>query len=139
LIGDRRGAAARFEGLLALYLAGQRPRYESRLEPLHEAAERLGDAWSSATSPALKGALFRPLELTHKALHRLLKPDETAEGRAFALARQRDPAANSNAQSIVIHSLHREGAPGISPKPADNSREAHHNTLASPNADQKGG
>ncbi len=31
------------------------------------------------------------------------------------LARQKDPAANMNAQSIVIHPLHRTGAPGIDP------------------------
>jgi hypothetical protein len=54
------------------------------------------------------------LEATHKRLHERLKPDETAEGRAFALARQKDPAANHNSESIVIHSLHRPGAPGIS-------------------------
>ncbi len=31
----------------------------------------------------------------------------------FAIARQQSPAANANAQSIVIHSLHRQGAPGL--------------------------
>ena len=54
------------------------------------------------------------LEVAHRRLHERLKPDETAEGRAFALARQKDPAANHNSESIVIHSLHRPGAPGIS-------------------------
>ena len=51
--------------------------------------------------------------MTHRRLHERLKPDETAEGQAFAAARRKDPAANQNAQSIVIHSLHRPGAPGI--------------------------
>ena len=60
----------------------------------------------------LQAAIGRTLEVTHKALHERLKPDETAEGRAFAIARKNDPAANMNAQSIVIHSLHRPGAPG---------------------------
>ena len=50
--------------------------------------------------------------MTHERLHERLKPDETAEGRVFALARKLSPAANANAQSIVIHSLHRKGAPG---------------------------
>ena len=50
--------------------------------------------------------------MTHRRLHKELKPDETAEGLAFAAARK-NPAANQNAQSIVIHSLHRPGAPGI--------------------------
>ena len=52
-------------------------------------------------------------ELRHQALHALFKPDETAEGRAVAIARRDNPAADQNAQSIVIHSLHRPGAPGI--------------------------
>lgn len=56
--------------------------------------------------------------MTHKRLHERLKPDETAEGQAFARARQNDLAANQNAQSIVIHSLHRPGAPGIDPPQA---------------------
>ena len=47
----------------------------------------------------------------------MFKPDETAEGRAVAIARKASPAADQNAQSIVIHPLHRPGAPGIDPKP----------------------
>jgi hypothetical protein len=43
----------------------------------------------------------------------MLKPDETAEGRAVAIARRDNPAADQNAQAIVIHSLHRPGAPGL--------------------------
>ena len=58
-------------------------------------------------------ALTRALEVTHERLHERLKPDETAEGRVFAKARKLSPAANANAQSIVIHSLHRKGAPGL--------------------------
>ena len=54
--------------------------------------------------------MSRVLEATHKALHERLKPDETTEGWEFAIARKNDPAANMNAQSIVIHSLHRTGA-----------------------------
>ncbi len=45
----------------------------------------------------------------------MFKPDYTAEGRAVEIARQANPAADQNAQSIVIHSLHRPGAPGIAP------------------------
>jgi hypothetical protein len=43
----------------------------------------------------------------------MFKPDENAEGRAIAKARRSNPAADQNAQSIVIHSLHRPGSPGI--------------------------
>src|SRR5262249_1473304 len=96
-------------------MGGPRPRFQARLEPLHEVVEILGPVWDAETDPAARAALARALEVTHKRLHERLKPDETAEGRAFASARERDPAANQNAQSIVIHSLHRPGAPGIDP------------------------
>ncbi len=46
----------------------------------------------------------------------MFKPDETAEGRAVGIARRTNPAADQNAQSIVIHPLHRPGAPGIEPQ-----------------------
>jgi tetratricopeptide (TPR) repeat protein len=95
------------------FMNGPRPRYESRLEPLHDIVEILGPAWDAETDPAAQAGLARVLAVSHKHLHERLKPDETAEGRAFALARKRDPAANHNAQSIVIHSLKRPGAPGI--------------------------
>ena len=36
----------------------------------------------------------------------MFRPDETAEGRAVAIARRNDPAANQNAASVVIHPLH---------------------------------
>ncbi len=75
------------------------------------------------TTPAR--ALAYALEVTHRRLHERLKPDETAEGHAFAAARQKDPAANLNAQSIVIHPMQRPGAPAsIRPRPA--SSTAHH-------------
>jgi hypothetical protein len=94
-------------------LEGFRPETGSRLEPLYEVVEKLGPVAEAETDPALGVALAALLEYTHKGLHRLLKPDETAEGRAVAAARKNDPAADQNAQSIVIHSLHRPGAPGI--------------------------
>jgi hypothetical protein len=96
-------------------MEGPRPGYQSRLEPLHDLAEVLGPAWDSETDPEARGALAGVLEFVHRSLQEHLRPDETAEGRAFAAARGRDPAANHNAQSIVIHSLHRAGAPGIDP------------------------
>ena len=57
--------------------------------------------------------MAQTLGVTHKHLYRLLKADETAEGRAISVARRENPAADQNAQSIVIHSLHRPGAPGV--------------------------
>jgi tetratricopeptide (TPR) repeat protein len=108
--------------LIVGHMEGKRPRFQSRLEPLHDVAATLGPVWDAETDAAVQPALARALEATHKFLHERLKPDETAEGRAFAIARRNSPAANMNAQSIVIHPLHRKGAPGIdappSPKPA---------------------
>ncbi len=89
----------------------------SPLEPLHEVVAKLAPVWSTEADPAARAALSKTLESVHKALHGLLKVDETAEGRAFRLARERDPAADQNAQAIVIHSLHRPGAPGIAAVP----------------------
>lgn len=99
------------------YMKGQRPRFESRLEPLHDLSVLLGPVWERETDADAQAAIGRALEMTHKALHERLKPDESAQGEAFAAARKNDPAANINSQSIVIHSLHRPGAPGIDAAP----------------------
>ena len=109
--GERRPAcASRVES----FLAGQRPPYESVLEPLHEVVETLGPAWESASASASHATpSARSWRSVTQNLHKQLKPDETAEGRAISTARKNSPAADQNAQSIVIHSLHRPGAPGI--------------------------
>jgi tetratricopeptide (TPR) repeat protein len=114
----RRDAGLRLARDVARFMDGPRPEYQSRLEPLHELVEILGPAWDAETDPAARAGLARALEVIHKRLHERLKPDETAEGLAFAKARKRDLAANHNAQSIVIHPLHRPGAPGIDPPTA---------------------
>jgi len=112
---DRIASAAKMAPTLARYLAGPRPDDGSRQGPLLEAVERLASAWApgSEPGPELEAALARGLAATHKALHATFKPDELAEGRAVARARSASPAADMNAQSIVIHPLHRSGAPGI--------------------------
>jgi tetratricopeptide (TPR) repeat protein len=110
---SRREAAQQLADSVIRFMAGPRPQYQSRLEPLHDIVESLGPVWDKEVSPETRTALARALEVTHRRLHERLKPDETAEGEAFRIARQDDPAANQNAQSIVIHSLHRPGAPGI--------------------------
>ena len=78
-------------------------------------------------------ALTRALEVTHERLHERLKPDETAQGKVFAKARTLSPAANANAQSIVIHSLHRTGAPGldetVKPTATDPSPETNNDNI----------
>jgi len=109
----RRAEAIRLARDIARFADGPQPRYQSRLEPLHEIVEILGPAWDVENDEATLIALGHALEVAHVRLQMRLRPDETAEGRAFAKARQMNPAANHNAQSIVIHSLHRPGAPGI--------------------------
>jgi tetratricopeptide (TPR) repeat protein len=115
---QRTERSGQLAGLIARHMKGKRPSFQSRLEPLHDIAAMLGPVWNAEKDPQVQAALGRALEITHKSLHERLKPDETAEGRAFAIARGKDPAANLNAQSIVIHSLHRKGAPGIDAAPA---------------------
>jgi tetratricopeptide (TPR) repeat protein len=115
----RQDMAQRLAHEIVRFMDGPAPQYQSRLEPLHDIVELLGPVWNAETDPAARSALARALEVTHKRLHERLKPDETAEGRAFAAAR-RKPAANQNAQSIVIHSMHRPGAPlADAPAPQD--------------------
>jgi tetratricopeptide (TPR) repeat protein len=114
---DRSSLALALARRIDLFMNGPRPRYQSRMEPLHDVVEILGPVWNAESDPAARAALAKALEMTHKRLHERLKPDETAEGLAFAAARGNDPAANQNAQSIVIHSLHRRGAPGIDARP----------------------
>ena len=112
-VAKRLPEAQRLASEIARFVDGPRPRYQSRLSPLFELVETLSPAWDKETDPELFRALSLALEVTHERLHERLKPDETAEGRVFAKARTLSPAANANAQSIVIHSLHREGAPGL--------------------------
>jgi tetratricopeptide (TPR) repeat protein len=109
----RKDQAIELARLVGRYMRGPRPRFQSRLEPLFDLSALLGPIWEQETDPDLLAGISQALEMTHKALHERLKPDESAEGEVFRIARKNDPAANMNAQSIVIHSLHRKGAPGI--------------------------
>ena len=55
----------------------------------------------------IHGALGeKELEKKHKMLHLRYKPDDNAQGLAVRLAREKYPAANSAAESLVIYPLH---------------------------------
>ena len=54
----------------------------------------------------------------HRRLHERYKPDDNARGNAVRLARQKYPAANHAAESLVIYDLQRVGAPGLGPSVA---------------------
>ena len=82
-------SALRLAGEIARFMDGPRPRYQSRLEPLHEVVEILGPGLGRARPiPTRDRALARALEVDPQRLHERLKPDETAEGRAFAAGPQ---------------------------------------------------
>ena len=62
----------------------------------------------------------------HRRLHERYRPDDNARDRAIAIHRRNNPAADHAAQSIVIYSLQRPGAPGLpnaEPSKTANSRE----------------
>ncbi|WP_435006294.1 tetratricopeptide repeat protein [Tundrisphaera lichenicola] len=112
---DREDDTRKLAGLIPAFVNGPREAFGSKLNPLHEVVERLGDSFSDESDEPTRGAQALALAVTHKALHSMFKTDETAAGRAVGIARKNDPAADQNAQSIVIHSLHRPGAPGLEP------------------------
>jgi len=95
------------------FVTGPRPQDASRVGTVIEVVERLGPVWDAAEGRPERSDIARFLETAHKALHNFIRPDETAQGRAMRIARRNDPAANQNAQSIVIHDLRRPGAPGL--------------------------
>jgi tetratricopeptide (TPR) repeat protein len=49
----------------------------------------------------------------HRKEHERYRPDDNARDRAVAIHRRQNPAADHAAQSIVIYSLQRQGAPGL--------------------------
>ena len=55
----------------------------------------------------------------HRALHEKYRPDDNARDRAVAAARRRDPAANHNAEAIVIHDLTRPDRFPVTPRGTD--------------------
>ncbi|MFO0910207.1 MAG: tetratricopeptide repeat protein, partial [Isosphaeraceae bacterium] len=105
------------------FLDGPRPAFQSRLEPLHEIVEKLGSACEAESDALTRANLARALEVAHKSVHLLTKPDETAEGRSVAIARKNDRAADQNAQSIVIHPMHRPGASASAANPPSPGRD----------------
>jgi tetratricopeptide (TPR) repeat protein len=103
---------------VSAFLKGKRPEFGSRLNPLQAVADSLGRSIDAETDPGAEAVAARTLTDVHKALHAMYKPDETAEGRAIGLAVVGNPAADMNARSVVIHPLHRPGAPGIDAVPS---------------------
>ena len=95
------------------FVNGPRPAFASRVGTLIEVVGVLGPEWVTEADPSVRSELARALETSHRALHNFVRPDDTAEGRAMRIARENDPAANQNAQSIVIHDLHRPGAAAL--------------------------
>jgi hypothetical protein len=122
------GVAANLVATIEGYLAAPREKYTSRLTPLQAVYDKVSPLFDEVSDPAARAAVARVLVTTHKSLHAMYKPDETAEGIAQRLARERDPAANQNAQSIVIRTLHRPGAPGIDASDETTAQTPTHDT-----------
>ncbi|MFZ4734240.1 MAG: hypothetical protein ACOYK7_17015, partial [Pirellulales bacterium] len=53
----------------------------------------------------------------HRLEHQRYKLDDNAADRAVALAREKYPAANFAAETLVIYPLRRPGAPGLTDEP----------------------
>ena len=90
-----------------------RPAFGSRPITLLKVAGRVAGTFDQEADPAAKAALANLLATCHSSLHGFYKPDETAEGIAQTIARRDNPAADFNANSVVIHDLHRPDAPGL--------------------------
>ncbi len=86
----QRGARARdLEATIARFLAQPRPEFHSRLDPLHGVVVTLGPVFTQETDPIARAAIASTLSATHKAMHLMFRPDETAAGRAVAIARSK--------------------------------------------------
>ena len=90
-----REAARRFEDTLALDSENVAAHYNLAL-----IYAQLGDEKSAAD---------------HRQAHDRYRPDDNARDQAIAIHRRANAAADHAAQSIVIYSLHRPGAPGLAP------------------------
>ena len=67
---------------------------------------------SPRPTPDARARWPAPWRSTHKRPARAAQARRDGRGPGFAAARKKDPAANQNAQSIVIHSLHRARCAG---------------------------
>jgi hypothetical protein len=112
-VRDRVSAADRLVRSVPAFVNSPRPEFGSRLQPLLDLDETLAGPCEQVNDAALRASLARVLGVTHSTLHSLYRPDETARGIAQKAARADNHAADKNANSVVIHSLHRPGAPGI--------------------------
>jgi tetratricopeptide (TPR) repeat protein len=106
------------------FMAAPRPEFGSRTDTLLALVDRLSGPCGTTSDAQIRAALARALAMTHSTLHKLYRPDETAEGIAQRVARQSNPAANLNANSVVIHDLHRPGAPGLDQTPTATAEAA---------------
>jgi tetratricopeptide (TPR) repeat protein len=65
------------------------------------------------TDPELRAALAHVLEVLHREMHALLRPDDIAQSDTVQKYRRAHPAADQAAEAIVIYPLNRKGAPGL--------------------------
>jgi tetratricopeptide (TPR) repeat protein len=63
--------------------------------------------------PDLTAAAARVLDVLHREMHAILRPDDLAQNLATQKYRLAHPAADRAAEAIVIYPLNRKGAPGL--------------------------
>ncbi len=109
----RSAAVEQFVQLMPKFLvAPEREPFESRQSALVEMLAKCKAAYRDCRDETLNQSLARVLHTLHARLHEMYKLDDNAR-EAVALHRQKNPAANHAAQSIVIYPLNRVGAPGL--------------------------
>ena len=95
---------------------------EARLDYLNQAREQfdrtLGLDSENVTAHYNLALIYGQLGVEaraekHRKEHERYRPDDNARDRAIVIHRRQNPAADHAAQSIVIYSLQRQGAPGL--------------------------
>jgi tetratricopeptide (TPR) repeat protein/cytochrome b subunit of formate dehydrogenase len=84
----------------------KRMRFETLLAQIEPYFRQESDA-------GLKATAAHVLDKLHQEMHAIFKPDDIAQSRAVQAHRQKHPAADHAAESIVIYPLNRKGAPGF--------------------------
>jgi hypothetical protein len=116
---DRISAAAALAASIPAFLTTERDRFESKHAVLVDVLGKCSGLFPQSSDVALTDldrSTAHVLHVLHRELHEMYKPDDNARA-AVALHRQKNPAANHAAQSIVIYDLRRQGAPGLAESP----------------------
>ena len=76
----RRSGRWSWRGMVGRFMKGERPRFQSRLEPLHELAETLGPVWEREPDADVQAALGRALEVDSQGAPRAAQARRDGRG-----------------------------------------------------------